>query len=116
MADANEYVIKAQVLAGGRGKGVFSNGLKGGVQLTRRVEDIEQIVGLMVGHRLVTHQTDASGAMVRRVMIAEAKDLAQEAYFAIVLDRTAGGPVLVGSAQGGVDIEDGCRHFPRSYR
>lgn len=103
--DAAEYVIKAQVLAGGRGKGVFSSGLRGGVQLTRDPERIASLSQQMIGHRLVTHQTGPDGVLVKRIMIAEAKDLAQETYFAIVLDRSVGGPVLVGSPLGGVDIE-----------
>jgi len=98
-------VVKAQVLAGGRGKGVFSSGLKGGVQLTKKVEEVGKFVELMVGHRLVTHQTGPEGAMVRKIMVAEAKDLARETYVAIILDRKVGGPVLMGSPKGGVDIE-----------
>lgn len=103
--DAAEYVIKAQVLAGGRGKGVFSSGLRGGVQLTRDPERIVSLAQQMIGHHLVTHQTGSEGVLVRRIMIAEAKDLVQETYFAIILDRSLGGPVLVGSPLGGVDIE-----------
>lgn len=108
----SEYVVKAQILAGGRGKGTFSSGLRGGVKLTRNTEDIGPLVEQMVGHRLVTHQTGREGVLVRKVMIAEAKDLKKETYFAIVLDRAAGGPVLVASAQGGVDIEAVAKDHP----
>lgn len=59
----------------------------------------------MVGHRLVTHQTSREGVLVQKVMIAEAKDLLEEKYFAILLDRLADGPVMIGSPRGGVDIE-----------
>lgn len=100
-----EYVVKAQVLAGGRGKGQFSSGLKGGVQLTENIEEIGRLVSGMVGHRLVTHQTGPTGVLVHKVMIAEARDLKRETYFAIILDRNAGGPVMVASPEGGMDIE-----------
>jgi succinyl-CoA synthetase beta subunit len=103
--NASEFVVKAQVLAGGRGKGSFTSGLRGGVQLTKDVDVVGELVGRMVGHRLVTHQTTSDGVLVRKVMIAEAKDPVKEAYFAIVLDRSAGGVCLVGSPRGGVDIE-----------
>lgn len=107
-----EYVVKAQVLAGGRGKGTLSSGLQGGVHLAREGEEVGRLVELMVGHRLVTHQTDARGVPVHKVMIAEAKDLAMETYLAILLDRTAGGLVMVGSPQGGMDIEAVAQHSP----
>lgn len=103
--DAEELVIKAQVLTGGRGKGRFTSGLKGGVQLTRDTGEASTLAAQMLGHHLITHQTTAEGLPVHRVMIAEAKDLARETYFAILLDRSTGGPVLVGSPKGGVDIE-----------
>lgn len=107
-----EYVVKAQVLTGGRGKGTLSSGLRGGVHLTRQREEVGRLVDLMVGHRLVTHQTDARGVPVHKVMIAEAKDLAMETYFAILLDRTAGGLVMMGSPKGGMDIEAVAQQSP----
>lgn len=97
--------MKAQVLAGGRGKGYFSSGLCGGVQLTKDVKEAGQLVERMIGYQLVTNQTSKDGVKVQKVMIAEAKDLAHEAYFAIILDRTTGGPILIGSPKGGIDIE-----------
>lgn len=97
--------MKAQVLAGGRGKGHFSSGLQGGVQLSRDPAEVAALTAQMLGHRLYTHQTGPEGLLVHRVMLAEAKDIGREAYLAILLDRTAGGPVLVGSPAGGMDIE-----------
>ncbi|XP_054724409.1 succinate--CoA ligase [GDP-forming] subunit beta, mitochondrial-like [Uloborus diversus] len=101
-----EYVIKAQILAGGRGKGTFSNGFKGGVKLTKNPKDVPNIVEQMIGHKLTTKQTPKGGVLVNKVMIAEAVDIARETYLAILMDRESGGPVIVASSAGGVDIEE----------
>ena len=101
----DEYVIKAQIMAGGRGKGTFSNGFQGGVHLSRSLKEVEEISRKMLGSRLRTKQTSEDGVLVNKVMIAEALNIEREAYFAILLDRESGGPVLVGSPRGGVDIE-----------
>lgn len=103
--EAEEIVVKAQVLAGGRGKGHFSSGLQGGVQLSRDPVRVAALTEQMLGHRIYTHQTGPDGLPVHRVMLAEAKDIVRETYLAILLDRTAGGPVFVGSPAGGMDIE-----------
>ncbi|XP_070559777.1 LOW QUALITY PROTEIN: succinate--CoA ligase [GDP-forming] subunit beta, mitochondrial-like [Ptychodera flava] len=103
---ANELVIKAQILAGGRGKGKFSSGLQGGVHLTTNPDDVGPIVEQMIGYKLVTKQTGKDGVLVNKVMIAEALDIERETYFAILMDRAHDGPVMVGSPEGGVDIEE----------
>eukprot|EP00126_Sphaerothecum_destruens_P007854 Sdes_comp20015_c0_seq5m12709 len=110
----DEYVIKAQVHAGGRGKGVFDNGFQGGVHLTKDLKEIPSIVTKMVGHRLVTKQTPSEGVQVNKVMIAQALDIARETYFAIVLDRAHSGAVMVGSPEGGVDIEEVAASSPEA--
>ncbi|XP_062585696.1 succinate--CoA ligase [GDP-forming] subunit beta, mitochondrial-like isoform X1 [Saccostrea cucullata] len=110
----DEYVIKAQILAGGRGKGVFSNGFKGGVHLTKNPNDVEGLVTSMLGHKLKTKQTTGDGVKVSKVMVAEALDLARETYFAIVLDRSFAGPVIIGSKHGGMDIEETAATDPDS--
>lgn len=102
---AMEYVVKAQIHAGGRGKGVFNNGFMGGVHLTKNAGEVEDLCRNMLGNRLVTKQTGDDGVLVRKVMIAEAVDIAKETYFAILMDRAANGPVLVASPDGGMDIE-----------
>ncbi|XP_023230036.1 succinate--CoA ligase [GDP-forming] subunit beta, mitochondrial-like [Centruroides sculpturatus] len=104
--DVKEYVIKAQILAGGRGKGTFSSGLQGGVKLTKNREDIVPLVEKMIGHKLKTKQTTGDGVLVTKVMIAEALDISRETYLAILMDRDSGGPVIVASPSGGVDIEE----------
>ncbi|CAF1580148.1 unnamed protein product [Adineta ricciae] len=109
---AKELVIKAQVLAGGRGKGTFDSGLKGGVRLTKDPVECGNLVKQMVKHRLVTKQTPPEGVEVQKVMVAEALDIARETYLAILLDRAYGGAVLMGSPMGGVDIEEVAEKHP----
>lgn len=102
----DEFVVKAQVLAGGRGKGTFNSGLHGGVKLTRDPAQVVEFVEKMLGFRLVTKQTPKDGVMVKKVMIAEALDIKRETYLAILMDRAFNGPVVVASPAGGVDIEE----------
>ncbi|XP_063981267.1 succinate--CoA ligase [GDP-forming] subunit beta, mitochondrial [Diachasmimorpha longicaudata] len=101
----DEYVIKAQVLAGGRGKGWFDNGFKGGVHLTKDPKKVREIVKHMLGHRLITKQTNKDGILVQKVMIAESVDIKREMYVCILMDRGSNGPVLIASPAGGMDIE-----------
>ncbi|XP_011497812.1 PREDICTED: succinyl-CoA ligase [GDP-forming] subunit beta, mitochondrial [Ceratosolen solmsi marchali] len=102
---AKEYVVKAQVMAGGRGKGWFDNGFKGGVQITKDPKVVAEYVKNMLGHRLVTKQTSKDGILVQKIMIAESVDIAKETYVCILMDRTYNGPVLIASPAGGMDIE-----------
>lgn len=102
---ASEYVIKAQVLAGGRGKGHFDNGFKGGVHITKKLDDVFDLAGKMVGNRLITEQTPKEGIIVNKVMVAESVNIVRETYLCILLDRQHNGPVLVASPAGGMDIE-----------
>ncbi|XP_043469582.1 succinate--CoA ligase [GDP-forming] subunit beta, mitochondrial [Leptopilina heterotoma] len=102
---SGEYVIKAQVLAGGRGKGWFDNGFKGGVHVTKDRKIVEETVKNMLGHRLITKQTSKDGILVQKVMIAESVNIARETYVCILMDRQYNGPVLMASPAGGMDIE-----------
>jgi len=108
----DEYVIKAQVLAGGRGKGHFDNGFKGGVHLTKDPSKVPDLCTSMIGNRLITKQTPASGIPVSKVMVAEAIDITRETYFCILMDREYNGPVIVASPDGGVDIEEVAEKTP----
>uniref|UniRef100_G3MRL7 Succinate--CoA ligase [GDP-forming] subunit beta, mitochondrial n=1 Tax=Amblyomma maculatum TaxID=34609 RepID=G3MRL7_AMBMU len=110
--DVAEFVIKAQILAGGRGKGTFSSGLRGGVKLTKDPDQVSELVSKMLGYKLVTKQTPKDGVLVNKVMIAEALDIARETYLAILMDRSYNGPVIVASPAGGVDIEDVAEKTP----
>ncbi|GCB65523.1 hypothetical protein scyTo_0000428 [Scyliorhinus torazame] len=103
---AKEIVLKAQILAGGRGKGSFTSGLKGGVHLTKNPDEVGQLAKQMLGYNLITKQTAKEGVKVNKVMVAEALDIARETYLAILMDRACNGPVIVGSPQGGMDIEE----------
>ncbi|XP_040263166.1 succinate--CoA ligase [GDP-forming] subunit beta, mitochondrial [Bufo gargarizans] len=109
---AREIVLKAQILAGGRGKGVFDSGLKGGVHLTTDPNKVEVLTKQMIGYHLSTKQTSEGGVKVHKVMVAEALDISRETYLAILMDRACNGPVLVGSPQGGVDIEEVAEKTP----
>src|SRR5438046_2366547 len=100
-----EIVVKAQIHAGGRGKGTFANGFKGGVHLCKTPEEAREIAGKMLGQTLVTHQTGAAGRVVNKVLVAQSAQIAREVYFAILFDRATAAPLIVASTQGGVEIE-----------
>ena len=102
----NALVVKAQIHAGGRGKGTFTNGFKGGVQLCKTASQARDIAAKMLGQTLVTHQTGPAGRAVRRVLVVEAVEPEKEFYFAILVDRATGAPVIVASREGGMDIEE----------
>lgn len=101
----NNLVVKAQVHAGGRGKGTFVNGFKGGVHLVKSPAEARDVAGKMLGQTLVTHQTGAAGRVVNKVLVAESADIEREIYFAVLLDRATAAPLIVASTEGGVEIE-----------
>src|SRR5207248_8218007 len=100
-----DIVVKAQVHAGGRGKGTFKNGFKGGVHRVKSPKEAREVAEKMLGETLVTHQTGAAGRVVHKVLVAEAAKIARELYFAIVRDRPIAAPLVVASTEGGVEIE-----------
>jgi succinyl-CoA synthetase beta subunit len=102
---AEQYIIKAQVHAGGRGKG---GGVKFSADRESALDNIKNILGMT----LVTHQTGAEGRLVKKVMVAEALDIKQEFYAAITLDRTKGMDVFMVSSEGGMEIEEVARTSP----
>ncbi|MEM6822033.1 MAG: ADP-forming succinate--CoA ligase subunit beta [Verrucomicrobiota bacterium] len=101
----DNLVIKAQIHAGGRGKGTFKGGLKGGVHLCKSSDEVKDYAEKMIGDVLVTHQTGEEGKEVRRVLVTESVDIEKEFYFAILMERSISAPCIVASSQGGVDIE-----------
>ncbi len=106
-------VVKAQIHAGGRGKGSFiEQPTQRGVQLVRSAEEAQQVASRMLGNRLVTIQSGAEGRVVHRVLIEEGCDIARELYLGIVLDRAASRPVLMASTEGGVEIEKVAEETP----
>merc|ERR1711953_916327 len=104
--NSKDLVIKAQVLAGGRGKGRFANYPKGGVQLLFSAEEIEEAAKGMIGDFLITKQTGKEGRICNSVLVTERKYTRKEYYVAFTNERSFGGPVMVASAEGGVNIED----------
>ncbi|MFD0892613.1 ADP-forming succinate--CoA ligase subunit beta [Luteolibacter ambystomatis] len=107
-----QLVIKAQVHAGGRGKGHFKNGFKGGVHLIESPEQAAEFAEKMLNETLVTVQTGEAGRVVRKVMVAEAVDITHEYYLAILMDRATSRPVIVVSTEGGMSIEDVAHNTP----
>ncbi len=107
-----KIVVKAQIHAGGRGKGTFKNGYKGGVHLCDTAAEAKDIAAQMLGQVLVTHQTGPEGKEVAKIFVGEAVDIARELYFAILLDRATSAPIVIASTEGGVDIESVAEHTP----
>jgi succinyl-CoA synthetase beta subunit len=93
------FVVKAQIHAGGRGKG-------GGVKLARSVDEVRDLAGKILGMQLVTHQTGPGGQKVRRLLIEEGADIRKELYVAMIVDRGSQRVVLMASSEGGMDIEE----------
>ncbi|KAL4932274.1 succinate--CoA ligase (GDP-forming) subunit beta [Aspergillus undulatus] len=108
----DDMVIKAQVLAGGRGKGHFTNGLKGGVRVIYSPTEAKMFAGQMIGQKLITKQTGAAGRLCNSVFIVERKFARREFYLAVLMDRQSQSPVIVASSQGGMDIEAVAKENP----
>ena len=102
-------VVKAQIHAGGRGKG-------GGVKLAKDPDEAVKIAGEILGMNLVTHQTGPDGQVVRKVLIEEALNLDRELYLGITLDRSLGKPVIMASTEGGMEIEEVAAKDPKAIK
>jgi succinyl-CoA synthetase beta subunit len=100
-----DIVVKAQIHAGGRGKGTFTNGFKGGVHVRKTPAEVRDVAAMMLGQILVTHQTGPAGRKVNKLLVAESADIVREIYFAVLLDRATAAPVIAASTEGGVEIE-----------
>jgi succinyl-CoA synthetase beta subunit len=98
-------MVKSQIHAGGRGKGTFTDGFKGGVKFCKTKHEAKDLAGKMLGNTLVTAQTGAAGRKVQTVYFTVASDIKKEYYLAILLDRATSRPVIVASTEGGVEIE-----------
>ncbi len=109
-------MVKAQIHAGGRGKGqVADNPAQRGVQLVRSKDEAAAAARGLLGKKLVTIQTGAEGQTVNQVFIEEGCQIARELYLGIVLDRAASMPVLMVSSEGGVEIEKVAEETPRKF-
>jgi succinyl-CoA synthetase beta subunit len=106
-AGAQGVVVKAQIHAGGRGKG-------GGVKIAKSVEEAGELASKMLGMNLVTHQTGPQGKKVQRLLIEETLPIERELYLGIVVDRNSGSPVFMASASGGMEIEEVASRDPKA--
>src|SRR6202162_2452453 len=102
---ATGVVVKAQIHAGGRGKG-------GGVKIAKSMEEAGELAGKMLGMKLVTHQTGPEGRIVHRLLIEETLPIEKELYLGILVDRDEGKPVFMASAAGGMEIEQVAEENP----
>jgi succinyl-CoA synthetase beta subunit len=98
-------MVKSQIHAGGRGKGTFTDGYKGGVKFCKTKAEAKEVAARMLGNTLVTVQTGPAGRKVQTIYFTVASDIKKEYYLAILLDRAASRPVIVASTEGGVEIE-----------
>ena len=105
-------MVKSQIHAGGRGKGTFKDGFKGGVKYCRTKAEAREVAGRMLGNTLVTAQTGPDGRKVQTVYFTTASDIKKEYYLAILLDRVSSRPVIVASTEGGVEIEKVAHETP----
>jgi succinyl-CoA synthetase beta subunit len=103
------WVVKAQIHAGGRGKG-------GGVKVAKSLEEVKQFAGKMLGMRLVTRQTSADGQVVRRLLIEQGVDISKEFYIGMLVDRSRRRVCLMASAEGGMDIEEVAEKTPEEIK
>jgi len=109
------YVVKAQIHAGGRGKGKFTElgpDAKGGVRLAKSIEDVESDAKDMLGNTLVTIQTGDAGKQVNRLYVTDGVDIAEEYYLSMLVDRASGRVALIVSTEGGMDIETVAEETP----
>src|SRR3546814_262221 len=99
------WVVKAQIHAGGRGKG-------GGVKLARSIDEVRQLASEILGMQLITHQTGPGGQKVRRLLVEEGADIKKEYYVGIVTDRATQRVCVMASSEGGMEIEEVAAHSP----
>ncbi len=99
------WVVKAQIHAGGRGKG-------GGVKVARSLDEVRQAAGQILGMHLVTHQTGADGQVVRRLLVEEGAQIAREFYLGMVVDRDSQRVALLASSEGGMEVEEVAKNTP----
>src|SRR5882724_5796344 len=99
------WVVKAQIHAGGRGKG-------GGVKVAKSLQEVHEFASKILGMTLVTHQTGPAGRLVKRLLVEEGADIAKELYVGMVVDRSTQRVTLMASSEGGMEIEEVAAHTP----
>ena len=112
LPEGKPIVVKAQIHAGGRGKGTFKDGYQGGVHIVHSSDDAKEKAKAMLGNVLVTKQTGEEGKEVSTVYFNEATDIEKEYYLAVLMDRATSMPVIIASTEGGMDIEEVAEHSP----
>jgi len=111
---AGGLILKAQVHAGGRGKGTLSSGLKGGVKICKTPKEVADFTKQMLGYKLVTKQTPKDGLEVNAVLVHEGVNIQKQIYLAFILDRASQKPAIVASTEGGVEIEEVAKDHPEA--
>ena len=111
-AGHTRVVVKSQIHAGGRGKGVFKSGLQGGVKVCASADEVFERAKAMLGQTLVTRQTGPAGRVVSKLLIEAGAKIVKEFYCAVLLDRQAGRPLVMVSTEGGMDIEEVAARTP----
>ena len=109
---SGSIVVKAQIHAGGRGKGTFADGFQGGVKIAKDALEAQSLAQAMLGNTLVTHQTGSAGRKVGTIYFTQAITIGKEYYLALLFDRAKASPVIIASTQGGIDIEEVAEHSP----
>lgn len=111
-AGAKKVVVKSQIHAGGRGKGTFKSGYKGGVKVVSSVDEAVDAARNILGQTLVTKQTGPDGRIVSRVLVEPGANIRKEFYLAVLLDRAVSRPLIMASSEGGMDIEEVAEKSP----
>lgn len=109
-------VVKAQALTGGRGKGHFDNGMQSGIHMINSVQEVTDVSGKMLGHKLITKQSGAKGKLVSGVYIVERVDAKHESYLCILMDRQTKKPLIICSSEGGMNIEEVAEKNPDAIK
>jgi succinyl-CoA synthetase beta subunit len=105
-------VVKSQIHAGGRGKGIFTSGFQGGVKAAATVDEAVSLAGKMLGNVLITKQTGPDGRRVQTLLLASGAKIKKEFYLAVLLDRAVGRPLVMASTEGGMEIEEVAARTP----
>ena len=116
LSNKGGLILKAQVKAGGRGKGKLTSGLKGGVKICKTPEEIKDFTKQMIGYNLITHQTPPEGLLVKSVLVHEGVDIDKQLYLAILHDRKNQALCVVSSTKGGMDIEEVAKEDPDAIK
>lgn len=116
LSNKGGLILKAQVKAGGRGKGKLTSGLQGGVKICKTPEEIKDFTKQMIGYNLITHQTPPEGLLVKSVLVHEGVDIDKQLYLAILHDRKNQALCVVSSTKGGMDIEEVAKEDPEAIK